>query len=316
MGPIELFRFLVLAKNLTNLPKTESELRQKLPVHSITDQELEKFCNEENNNDKIKVIWIGHATSLVNIENKIILMDPVFSHRCSPWGKWVGPARYTPVPFEVDRIPRCDAVLISHNHYDHLDTASVKKLHDKFSSTGLTWFCGSGTKKFFKSVGIAEENVNELSWWESVKFRGLEFVFTPSQHWCGRWGPLDRNNSLWGSWCVLGQKKRFFFAGDTAYCNTFTNIGKKYGAFDLSFIPIGAYHPRKFLQPQHVDPQQAVQLHLDVKSKKSIAIHWATFALAKEFYLAPKEELTTALNDLKIKKEDFVTLEHGSVHEF
>ncbi len=122
---------------------------------------------------------------------------------------------------------------------------------------------------------------------------------------------------MWGSWTVLGQNnKRFFFAGDTGYCTAFKEIGKKYGPFSLSFIPIGAYEPRWFMEPQHVDPEQAVQIHLDVKSNKSLAIHWATFALAYEFYMEPKQKLSEALEKFAQDKNNFITMKHGEILEF
>lgn len=128
----------------------------------------------------------------------------------------IGPKRFRHVPITIDRIPRIDAVLISHNHYDHLDHQSVLDLNKKFGNkleNGINWFVGKGTAEWFKSCGI-ENNVHELSWWESKKLKNIEFVFTPAQHWCTR-GAFDRNKALWGSWTVIGQTKRFFFAGDT-----------------------------------------------------------------------------------------------------
>lgn len=221
-------------------------------------------------------MWIGHATTLLNFQNTIILMDPVFSERCAPV-QFIGPKRYRPVPIPVNRIPRVDAVIISHNHYDHMDYQSVVDLDKK----KVNWFVGKGTGEWFKNQGIDMNRVHELEWWQSKKFRTLEFVFTPAQHWCRR-GAFDRNKALWGSWTVIGPSKRFFFAGDTGYCSAFAEIGQMYGPIDLSFIPIGAYEPEWFMQPQHVNPEQAVQIHLDVKSKKSVGIHWGTFVLTDE----------------------------------
>ena len=165
------------------------------------------------------------------------------------------------MPIEINRIPRVDIVLISHNHYDHLDENSVEQLHAKFGSN-LKWLVPLGIAKWFQSNGI-EINVIEFNWWQSMKFDDLEFVFSPAQHWSGRslfdrfevikqslWEFLNRIlnfrvwKTLWGGWIVLGQKKRLYYAGDTGYCPVFTQIGKKYGPFDLSFIPIGAYQPR------------------------------------------------------------------------
>lgn len=298
-------------RNHTNLPDSK-ELDRQLPVHFITPEEIEKFCKADTTNS-IQVIWIGHATSLINFQNNIILMDPVFSERCSP-SQWVGPKRYRPVPIKINDLPRVDAVVISHNHYDHLDYQSVIDLNRKFADHGIGWFVGLGTAEWFHSCGITK-NVFELNWWESKKFKDLEFVFTPSQHWCTRTS-FDRNKALWGSWTVIGKNRRFFFAGDTGYCPVFKDIGKFYGPFNYSFIPIGAYEPRWFMEPQHVDPEQAVMIHMDVKSQKSLAVHWGTFALADEFYLEPKQKLSEALSKFALDPKNFITLKHGEINQF
>lgn len=257
-------------------------------------------------------MWIGHATCLLNIENSIILLDPVFSQRCSPF-QFAGPERFRPVPIDIASIPKVDAVVISHNHYDHLDSNSVKQLNEKFGSK-IQWFVGSGLRNWFSSFGI-NENLNELLWWETKKYNNLEFIFTPAQHWSAR-GVNDRCQTLWGSWTIIGQKKRFFFAGDTGYCSTFTEIGNMYGPFDLATIPIGAYEPRFMMEPQHVDPEQAVQIHIDVKSNKSIGIHWGTFALANEYYLEPPVKVAEALKKFRLDAESFITVQHGKIYEF
>ena len=272
----------LFTKDNSNILCDEADLEKTLPVKKLTDEEIGKFCDEDTTN-KIRVIWIGHATTLVNMDNFIFITDPVFSERSAP-SQLVGPKRHGPVPITIYRIPNLHAVLISHNHYDHLDTDSVRKLNDKFSNK-LHWFCGVGNADWFRSVGISE-NVHELTWWQSEKVRDMEFVFTPAQHWCAR-GLLDRNRALWGSWTVIGPKKRFFFAGDTGYCAAFAEIGKKYGKFDLASIPIGAYEPRWMMEPQHVDPAQAVQIHVDVKSNHSVGCHWGTFRLTNEVKIPP-----------------------------
>ena len=198
------------------------------------------------------------------MENCLILCDPVFSDRCSP-SQMLGPIRFRPVPIAIEQIPKLDAVIISHNHYDHLDYNSVISLDKKFGKNAantLNWFVGLNTKSWFESCGI-KENVHELNWsvlmifsnddfiyiillnlrWESKTFKNIDFVFTPAQHWCSR-SFMDRNECLWGSWSLIGQKKKLFFAGDTGYCPAFKEIGKKFSGFDVSLIPIGAYEPR------------------------------------------------------------------------
>lgn len=297
--------------NNTNIPADTKELDKTLPVHQVTDEEINTFCAEDTL-DKIRVMWIGHATCLVNMQNCMILVDPVFSERCS-MSQSVGPKRFRPVPITIDRIPKVDAVVISHNHYDHLDHGSVMGLHRKFSKSGINWFVGLKSGEWFRSCGITA-NVHELNWWESKEFKGIQFVFTPAQHWCAR-GLLDRNNCLWGSWSMIGKSKKLFFAGDTGYCSAFKEIGDKFGGFDVSLIPIGAYEPRFMMETQHVDPEQAVEIHMDVKSTKSLGIHWGTFALANEFYLEPKSKLREALEKFGLNIDNFITVEHGKTFE-
>lgn len=311
----DFLRWTVFGKDNSSIPSDTKELDKTLPVRSVTDEDLKKFCEEDTSN-KIKLMWVGHATSLINMENVIFITDPIFSERCAP-SQMVGPKRYRPVPFTIDRLPRLDAVLISHNHYDHMDYESIKKLNDRFNGANgrekLHWFSGLGNAQWFRDNNI-NENVHELDWWQSKKVKNLKFVFTPAQHWCAR-GIFDRNKALWGSWTVIGTKKRFFFAGDTGYCSGFTEIGEKYGKIDLSAIPIGAYDPRWFMEPQHVDPAQAVKIHQDVKSNHSIGVHWGTFKLTNEHYLEPKTLLAEELKKANLDQDSFITIEHGQVHE-
>lgn len=238
-----------------------------------------KFDSEPPN-DGVKLTWLGHATTLVQFDNVNVLTDPIFSERASPI-QLLGPKRYRLCPCDIGELPPIDAVVISHNHYDHLDVDSVKGLNSRFGDK-LRWYVPLGLEKWMKDTGC--KNVVELNWWESSFISNksdVSFVFTPAQHWCKR-TLTDDNCVLWGSWSIIGPKHRFFFAGDTGYCQAFKQIGDVYGPFDVAAIPIGAYSPRKFLKPQHVDPEEAVKIHDDVRSKQSVAIHWGTFVLAHE----------------------------------
>ncbi|KAM6303978.1 N-acyl-phosphatidylethanolamine-hydrolyzing phospholipase D isoform 1-T1 [Podargus strigoides] len=257
----------------------------------------------------MRVTWLGHASVMVEMDELIFLTDPIFSQRASPT-QLMGPKRFRGPPCTVEQLPKIDAVMISHTHYDHLDYNTVTSLNERFGSE-LRWFVPLGLLDWMQRCGC--ENVIELDWWEENCVPGhdaVTFVFTPAQHWCKRTA-TDDNKVLWGSWSVLGPWNRFFFSGDTGYCVAFEQIGKRFGPFDLAAIPIGAYEPRWFMKYQHVDPEEAVRIHIDVQAKKSVAIHWGTFALANEFYLDPPVKLNEALERYGLKKDDFFVLNHG-----
>jgi N-acyl-phosphatidylethanolamine-hydrolysing phospholipase D len=294
-----LIKFLVEPNN-SSIPSKEEELDEKLPIYKP------EFKFDEN---KISVTWIGHSTTLINFDNITILTDPIFSLRASIT-QLVGPARYRRAAVNVSELPPIDAVVISHNHYDHLDHNSVKALNARFGDK-IHWFVPLGLAKWMHSVGC--KNVTELDWWQQSSIpekSEIKFVLTPAQHWSRR-GINDDFKTLWGSWTVIGPKHRFFFTGDTGYCDVFKQIGQVFGPFDISAIPIGAYEPRWFMGPQHVDPEQAVQIHKDIKSKFSVAIHWGTFALAHEYYLEPPQKLRTALRNHNLLENEFIALSHG-----
>ncbi|XP_034522748.1 N-acyl-phosphatidylethanolamine-hydrolyzing phospholipase D isoform X3 [Ailuropoda melanoleuca] len=233
-------RWLIMEKDHSSVPGSKEELDKELPVlkpYFIDDPE-EAGVREAG----LRVTWLGHATVMVEMDELILLTDPVFSSRASP-SQHVGPKRFRRPPCTVSELPPIDAVLISHNHYDHLDYNSVIALNERFGQE-LRWFVPLGLLDWMQKCGC--ENVIELDWWEENCVPGhdkVTFVFTPSQHWCKR-TLMDDNKVLWGSWSVLGPWSRFFFAGDTGYCPAFKEIGKRFGPFDLAAIPIGAYAPR------------------------------------------------------------------------
>lgn len=217
------------------------ELNKTLPVHKLS-RDVSSPPEEG-----IRITWIGHASILVQFDGFSILADPIFSNRCS-FLSFAGPKRYRPPPCTVNELPEIDAVCISHNHYDHLDVETVKDLNARFPR--LHWFVPAGLKGWMNQTGVTM-NVNEYEWWEEKEITktsndcslSMNFVFTPTKHWCNR-GVFDRNKVLWGSWTIIGPRYRMYFAGDTAYCAGFKQIGHKYGPFDLAAIPIGAYEPR------------------------------------------------------------------------
>ncbi|XP_054162752.1 N-acyl-phosphatidylethanolamine-hydrolyzing phospholipase D-like isoform X2 [Oppia nitens] len=297
--------------NMWSIPKFMFETdNSKVPKEKVLDETLPLLKPNFNfDGTGISLTWIGHATTLVHIDGLTLLTDPIFSDRASP-SQYFGPTRYRKAAVSVKELPQIDAVVISHNHYDHLDLGSVLALKDRFGSK-LQWFVPLGLSQWMRDEGV--ENVVEMDWWQTsciITKPDIKFVFTPAQHWTRR-GVNDERKTLWGGWSVIGPKHKFYFAGDTGYCPAFEQIGKKYGPFDIAAIPIGAYEPRWFMQPQHVDPEEAVKIHQDVKSKLSIGIHWGTFALAHEYYLEPPMKLKTALKDNNLDNNEFITISHG-----
>jgi N-acyl-phosphatidylethanolamine-hydrolysing phospholipase D len=205
-------------------------------------------------------------------------------------------------------LPHIDAVVVSHNHYDHLDQDSVRRLAEQPGGSPR-FFVPLGLKEWFARRGI--EDVVELDWWDRLDFNGLELHFVPVQHWSKR-TLTDENQSLWGGWVVRHPELSFFFAGDTGYSRDFADIGAKFGGFDVAAIPIGAYAPRWFMQIMHLDPAEAVRVHQDVNARRSVAIHWGTFAnLTDESLYEPPLRLAEELRKAGLSERDFVVLKHG-----
>lgn len=259
------------------------------------------------NNPHPSVTWIGHATVLVQIAGVNVLTDPQFSERASPVG-FAGPKRVVPASPPLEELPRIDAVVISHDHYDHLDVATVQRL-SKLPSGSPRFFVGLGLKPWFAELGITD--VVEMDWWQSARFKGVEIHFVPVQHWSRR-TLTDTNTRLWGGWVVKHPSFSFFFTGDAGYSQDFADIGKRFGEFDLAAIPIGAYAPRWFMQIMHVDPGEAVQVHKDVRARRSLGIHWGTFAgLTDEDLDEPPRVLAQKRAAAGLPEDAFFVLRHG-----
>ncbi|EKX47349.1 hypothetical protein GUITHDRAFT_69665 [Guillardia theta CCMP2712] len=264
----------------------------------------------------MQVTWIGHSTVLAQYDGWNVLTDPIFSERCSP-SQWVGPRRYRRVPIQIQQLPPIHVVLISHNHYDHLDLQSVKELSQH--SPSCLWVVPLGMKPWFDDLRVSR--VVELDWSEEVFVRdrldpgkqALRLVSIPCQHWCAR-GIFDRNKCLWSSWYSTTNRSSLFFAGDTGFSPIFTRAGKLLGPVDVALLPIGAYGGEDeswFHRPNHMEPEEAVQAHDDLLSRLSVAIHWGTFQLTSEPVMQPKERLMAALRRRDKRQDEFVCLEHG-----
>ena len=304
-SPIKFFKSWFFGSDDSNIPSTRL-LEETLPVKSPV------WLSENFSVSEARLTWLGHATVLAEIDHFTILTDPMFSERASIV-QFAGPKRYTAPACKVSELPNITAVVISHNHYDHLDINTVSKLARL--QPNIQWFVPAGLGKWMlDNTEARPETVRELTWWQEVELEeagGLRFVFTPANHWCKR-GLSDDNKVLWGSWAVLGPSKRFWFGGDTGYCEAFKHIGDTYGPFDLAAIPIGAYQPNWFMKYQHVHPGEAVEVHKDIQSRKSLGIHWGTFKLTTENYLEPPALLNTFLNRSGLESDVFVTTDIGT----
>lgn len=257
--------------------------------------------------DDLQVTWIGHSTLLIQYRGLTILTDPMFSDRASPIS-FMGPRRYTDPALSLKDLPPLDAVVISHNHYDHMDDATIEAI-----GNSARWLVPLGNAALLAKSGVT--NVTELDWWQKTNVKDITFTLTPTQHWSAR-GLFDRNETLWGSWAMNfgGSDVNLWFGGDTGYNEVqFKEIGDKLGPFNMSFIPIGAYEPRWFMKNAHANPADAVQIHQDVRSDKSIGIHWGTFVLTSEEVTQPPIALKAALKEAGIPEEDFITLPLGGM---
>lgn len=258
-----------------------------IPTISV---DLSHFRNRAEN--QLNVTWLGHSSLMINIDGYRILTDPVFEKRISI----LGPTRFNgEVPLQIDDVPNVDAIIISHDHYDHLNKFSVQHLHTKTERI----FVPLGVGELIEKWGVPRQKIVELDWWQEFHFDDqLMLAATPAQHFSGR-GLTDRNRTLWASWVVKTPLHRVFFSGDSGYFNGFKKIGETYGPFDMTFIECGAYN--ESWAQVHMFPEQTVQAHLDLKGNVLHPIHWGTFNLAMHPWYEPMERLSTSAQANKIE---------------
>jgi len=259
---------------------------------------------------ELAVTFIGHASFLLQFSGAAVLTDPIFSERSSPVS-WAGPKRVRPPGLMLNQLPRIDLVLVSHDHYDHMDLATLRHLRDAFQPLFVT---GLKNGPLLRSLKIKQ--VVELDWWQSHRFNDNATVtMTPAQHFSGRrlWG---RNTTLWGGFVLEMDGWRVYFTGDSGYAGHFREVGRRFPALDLAFIPIGAYKPRWFMSPVHLDPEEAVQAHIDLGARRSIGMHFGTFQLTDEGIDEPVQWLERASKEKGLAPEQFRALEPGQTMLF
>jgi L-ascorbate metabolism protein UlaG (beta-lactamase superfamily) len=259
---------------------------------------------ELRKDDEIVITFINHSTILLQTPYGNIITDPVFSERVGPFNI-IGPKRIHKAGIDIGNLPKIDYILVSHDHYDHMDLSSLKFLQKKYHSK---IFGGLGLSVYDKDL-----HIKEMDWWHTeIINKNLKIHFVPAKHWSGRYGFFGNNKTLWGGFLIEIKGKIIYFAGDTGFTKHFFEIARRYtGKIVLSFLPIGAYEPGWFMQPSHTSPEEAVKAHLLLGSKRTVPIHYGTFCLSNESYEQPLIDLKNAMNKFSLKSEAIVQLNPG-----
>jgi L-ascorbate metabolism protein UlaG (beta-lactamase superfamily) len=252
----------------------------------------------------VVVTFVGHATFLIQSPGAVVLIDPMYSRRASPFA-FAGPARVRAPGVRFQDLPAVSLVLVSHNHYDHCDRRTLRLLERRFHPAFVTPL---GNGRLLGSTG--RRRAVELDWWESTRAGPLAITLTPAQHFSAR-TLFDRNRALWGGFLIEIGGRRILHAGDSGYGSHFREIATRLAPIDLALLPIGAYEPRWFMKDIHMNPAEAVQAHLDLGASRSIAMHFGTFQLTPEGIDEPVRELTAALQARGVAPEQFRALEVG-----
>ena len=287
--------------------KEKKKLKIEFPSNHVVDREkvLENLEKYKNNN---YVAWVGHATFLIKLGNTTIITDPLFSKNSGPL--IFGPKRYVESAIKLNEIPKTDLFLLTHNHYDHLDYSTVRDFPHKKSKVLVPL----KLSKYFTRNGF--KDVNELDWYDEIKVNDLKITFLPAVHWSKR-TLTDTNKTLWGNFLIEYKDKKIFFACDTGYGDVYKDLGKKYGPIDLTFINIGAYDFRPMFEKSvyHTNPEEALNIAQDLKSKKVIGMHWGTVVLSLEPIMEPPIRFKANAEKYGYKKEDAILFKIGEVQK-
>ena len=287
--------------------KEKKKLKIEFPSNHVVEREkvlenLEKYKNDNY------IAWIGHATFLIKLGNTTIITDPLFSKNSGPL--IFGPKRYVESAIKLNEIPKTDLFLLTHNHYDHLDYSTVRDFPHKKSKVLVPL----KLSKYFTRNGF--KDVNELDWYDEIKVNDLKITFLPAVHWSKR-TLTDTNKTLWGNFLIEYKDKKILFACDTGYGNIYKELGEKYGPIDLTFINIGAYDFRPMFEKSvyHTNPEEALNIAQDLKSKKVIGMHWGTVVLSLEPIMEPPVRFKANAEKYGYKKEDAILFKIGEVQK-
>jgi N-acyl-phosphatidylethanolamine-hydrolysing phospholipase D len=268
------------------------------------------FLRENARHSIPTVTWIGHATLLIQMGGLSFLTDPIWSKTASPIS-WLGPRRFVDPGIALDALPPIDFVVISHNHYDHLDLRTLERLAERSQAT--RFLVPLGNAKLLRDQGI--QTVDELDWGERVSIGELSVHCLPAQHWSRR-GVRDARRALWASWAVVGPERRFYFGGDTGYFSGFTRIGAALGPFDLAALPIGAYEPEAMMRVFHLNPEEALRAALDLRTRRVVGVHFGTFELTDEPLDEPPRRFRAAAQGARLASDDVWVLRVGETRDF
>jgi L-ascorbate metabolism protein UlaG (beta-lactamase superfamily) len=262
--------------------RTDPEPLIDLPIHPLHQGQWEK-----HQAGQFSFSWLGHSSIIISLENQLILVDPVLEERASPFS-WIGPKRFHPSPLTAEELPDVDVVLLTHDHYDHLEKSTLVTISKKVKR----FIVPLGFGALLEDWGIISAKITELDWWETYSSGSLTFYATPAVHYASR-GLFDANQRLWCSWSIVGKEKRAFISGDSGYFDEFKNIGERLGPFDVTFLKIGSYNDKGTWRALHMTPEEAGQQHLDLRGQLLVPLHWATFDLALHSWYEPIERMVS-----------------------
>lgn len=292
-------------KKYTNQIHTDMSFKPKDIISLMTDyfkiksklrpiKDLPIVLSNKDNESLESVTWFGHSASLLKIESKKLLLDPMFGDASSPFPLFNSKRYSGAFSLERDDLQEIDAIIISHNHYDHLNYKSITQLKDRAKH----FYVPTGVAQYLIKWGVSPSKISEHNWWDKITFDNIKLVCAPARHFSGR-SMTDRDCSLWCSWLILGQETKIFFSGDSGYAPHFKEIGDKYGPFDLTLMECGQYDPR--WSAIHMLPEETVQAHIDVQGELLLPIHWGAFTLALHEWSDPIERVTKEANRLGVK---------------